>query len=215
MNSIPDPAGLVRIDRAAKRFADAREIVIERARHRLMMLGQKREISMFVLGSGGGWERVPPWDLEHKIDWENGEIHQPGTGLVYLGDDFALPGVARYPALYVDEEELEALLKPSAPSAPPPAAPRRDPPSGGRPAHRPAMPEKEQARLQAFRRVYAFGLPKKSSILAAELDRYFCRTTKSPPSLRTIERWIAEWWEELCDMVQPPAVEATSNDRQN
>jgi hypothetical protein len=209
-----DPAGLVRIDRAAKRFAAAQCVAIERARHRLMMLGQKREISMFVVGGAGGWERVPAWDLEHPIDWENGEIHQPGTGMVHLAEGFSIAAV-RYPALYLDEADLEALLQPPRPAASPPAESREATISGGRPKHRPPMPEKDEARSQAFRRVYAYGLPKKSSVLVAELDRFFCRTVKSPPSTRTIERWTAEWWPELSDMVEPAAVEPTSNDRQN
>jgi hypothetical protein len=211
----PDPAGLVRIDRAAKRFAAAQGVAIERARHRLMLLGQKREIGMFVLAGTSGYERVPPWDLEHPIDWETGEIHRPGAGIAHLTERLAIAAV-RYPALYLDESDLEALLKPPRPAPSPPAESREAATSGsGRPRHRPPMPEKDEARSQAFRRVYAYGLPKKSSSLVAELDSYFCRTRKPSPSTRTIERWIAEWWSELSDMIEPTAVEPTSNDRQN
>jgi hypothetical protein len=209
-----DPAGLVRIDRAAARFAAAQNAPIERARHRLMMLAQQRAISTFLFGSNGSWERVAAWDLEHPIDWENGEIHQPGTSMVHLTEGFAI-GAVRYPALYIDEADLEALLRPPRPAAAAPAESREATINAGRPKHRPPMPEKDAARSQAFRRVYAYGLPKKSSTLVAELDRWFCRTLNSSPSTRTIERWVAEWWPELSDMAQPAAVEPTSNDRQN
>lgn len=127
--------------------------------------------------------------------------------------------------LVIDDDDIERLINELAPAPMPVmarqvAAPAAEPPPTAAAAapRRPGRPTEydwDAVKSQVRRRIFRYGLPKKSSVLVNEVLSLFGR---DPPEPRTIERKIAQWWPELEQLSEelngPCEITPASNERQ-
>lgn len=228
MSAEAAPLGYLTLDEAAQRVGAGRQVTIERARGIVARAIQSGQIEA-IRWSGGNLVQLAGVDLLATLDFASSEIRIPGSAacrVVTDGEGFAISAEAIWPSCYVSEPGIEGLIEQARPRPPAPTAPEAEAapaPAAARPAGRPPVHDWRNVRRQAFRRVYQFGLPERSSVLVAEIGVFLARNSVDPPEQRTIERHLAEkLWQELVDLDRlikdlsaPCALSPTNETRRN